>query len=81
MMRATILDLRYRMKEVLQALERNETIEILYHGKPKGTIIPYRTKLKKLKSSQHPYFGMNSATKKSVTKEMDNLRGGRYHAV
>lgn len=35
-MQASILDLRYRMKEILQALERNETVEILYHGKRKG---------------------------------------------
>ena len=40
-MQASILDLRYRMKEILQALERNETVEILYHGKRKGIIIPH----------------------------------------
>ena len=32
-MKASIVDLRYKMKEVLAALKRNETVHILYHGK------------------------------------------------
>ena len=32
-MKATIVDLRYRMKDILRALERNEDVSILYHGK------------------------------------------------
>ena len=37
-MKATVVDLRYRMKEVLKALDRNEDVKILYHGKTKGVI-------------------------------------------
>ncbi len=76
-MQASILDLRYRMKEILQALERNETVEILYHGKRKGTIIPHKPIQKMSSTKDHPYFGM--ATKTSVEIEMNKLRGGRYH--
>lgn len=76
-MRATILDLRYHMKEVLQALDRNETVEILYHGKQKGTIIPH-VKARNLVSKNHPYFGMTSSVKKSVSEEIEELRNGRY---
>lgn len=79
--RASILDLRYHMKEILRALERNESIEILYHGKPKGTIIPHLAASKKLTTKNHPYFGMNASTKKSVEEEMNELRGGRYHDI
>ncbi|OGT42228.1 MAG: hypothetical protein A3F42_01320 [Gammaproteobacteria bacterium RIFCSPHIGHO2_12_FULL_37_34] len=75
-MRASILDLRYHMKEILQALERNETIEILYHGKHKGILIP-PARIQNLSTQNHPYFGM-VASKKSVAKEMEKLRGGRY---
>lgn len=76
-MQATILDLRYHMKEILQALERNESVEILYHGKPKGTIIPYRASHHQV-TKAHPYFGMTASSKKSIAKEMEDLRGGRY---
>ena len=75
-MQATILDLRYHMKEILRALERNETVEILYHGKRKGLIIPYRDMHKRV-TEEHPFFGMTSS-KKSVAAEMEELRKGRY---
>lgn len=35
-MKATVVDLRYKMNDVLKALDRNETVTILYHGKVKG---------------------------------------------
>ena len=76
-MQASILDLRYRMKSILCALERNETVEILYHGKKKGIIIPYSAEPKK-KSKQHPYFGMTASDEHTIQEEMDKLRGGRY---
>ena len=76
-MQASILDLRYHMKEILQALERNESIEILYHGKKKGTLIPH-VSTPKVTSETHPYFGMTSSSKKSVKKTMKELREDRY---
>ena len=45
-MEASIVDLRYKMKEVLQSLDRNETVKIYYHGKLKGIIQPVKTKQK-----------------------------------
>ena len=75
-MQASILDLRYHMKEILQALERNESVEILYHGKHRGTIIPKLTR-EDISTQSHPYFGM-SRSKKSVAKQMEELRGDRY---
>ena len=76
-MEASILDLRYKMKEVLKALERNESVKILYHGKPKGLITPYHRAVDK-KVKQHPFFGMNASDKVSVSDQMEKLRGGRY---
>lgn len=38
-MKASILDLRYRMRDVLNALKRNE--EIFYYGKLKATLQPH----------------------------------------
>lgn len=39
-MKATTLDLRYRTKDVLKAVERGETITVLYRGQAKAQIVP-----------------------------------------
>jgi len=75
-MKATILDLRYRMNEVLKALDRNENVSILYHGKLKGTIIA-GAEIKGEKITEHPFFNMRKSDI-AVAEEMNRLRGGRY---
>ena len=35
-MKASIVDLRYKMNTILKALDRNEAVTILYHGKEKA---------------------------------------------
>ena len=51
---ANIVDLRYKMKDVLKALNRKERVEIVYRGKPKGVIIPVNeASLKSVKD--HPF--------------------------
>jgi antitoxin (DNA-binding transcriptional repressor) of toxin-antitoxin stability system len=37
---ASIVDLRYRMKDVLRAIDRGETVTVLYRGKAKATLVP-----------------------------------------
>lgn len=39
-MNATIVDLRYRMKDVLRAINRGETVTVLYRGKAKAVLMP-----------------------------------------
>lgn len=56
-MKVSVVDLRYRMNEVVKALDRNEDVSILYRGKLKGVIKPAKGKLKR-KVSEHPFFGM-----------------------
>ena len=75
-MKATVVDLRYKMSDVLKALDRNEDVEILYHGKAKGTIIA-KTHQSSEKVSEHPFFNMLHS-EKPVEEEMKQLRGGRY---
>jgi hypothetical protein len=58
-MKANIVDLRYKMKSILDALDRNETVTIMYHGKEKGTIVPSRSPFT-MSISQHPFFGMTT---------------------
>ena len=39
-MNATIVDLRYRMKDVLRAIDRGEAVTVLYRGKVRATLMP-----------------------------------------
>ena len=75
-MRATVVDLRYRMKEILKALDRNEDVSILYHGKLKGTIRPALQPATQ-KVRDHAFFNM-VPDGPDVDEEMTELRGGRY---
>ncbi len=82
-MKATILDLRYHMKNVLQALDRNETVKILYHGKERGFLIPSGKPLHNAgKIHQHAAFGMwkKHTDKKNISAYLRTLRKPRFHA-
>lgn len=79
-MEASVVDLRYKMKDILEALERRESIRILYHGRLKGTIVPVLEQRKE-KIVDHPFFGMKKGEQQSVSKQMDFLRGGRYDSL
>jgi len=76
-MKASIVDLRYKTSEILKALDRNESVTVLYHGKVKGIIKPAREKLD-LKVKDHPFFGMCSESEESVLEELENLRKPRH---
>lgn len=77
-MKATVVDLRYRMNEVIKALDRNENVTVLYHGKVKGVITPVTHKnLNKIQD--HPFFGMSDDSGgETVAEEMERLRRPRY---
>ena len=76
-MKASIVDLRYKTNDILKALDRNESVTVLYHGKIKGVIKPAKEK-SELKVIEHPFFGMYQDSKESVLKELENLRKPRY---
>ncbi len=54
-MKASIVDLRYKTREILDALERNESVTVLYHGRVKGIIRP-AGKLPGPVIAEHPFF-------------------------
>lgn len=76
-MNASILDLRYKTRDILKALENRESVVILYHGKPKGTIIPLPGE-KQASVCDHQFFGMLAREKVSVRGVMSRLRGKRH---
>lgn len=82
-MEASIVDLRYKMKEVLQSLDRNETVKIYYHGKLKGILQPAKTNGQKNKKrvQDHAFFGILTDEPRNVDEIMNQLRGDRYHAL
>jgi antitoxin (DNA-binding transcriptional repressor) of toxin-antitoxin stability system len=58
-MKASIVDLRYRMKDVLRAIDRGETVTVLYRGKEKAKLVPIDSRPEKVaKPSDHPARGM-----------------------
>ncbi len=78
-MKASVVDLRYRMNEILKAIDRNEEVTILYHGKVKGVIKP-RNSRSRSRISDHPFFNMYQS-KETVHEVMADMRGDRYRAI
>lgn len=78
-MKATVVDLRYRMNDVLKALDRSESVSVLCHGKVKGIIRPVHG-VSVIKVARHPFFGIRTSGR-SVDKIMDELRGGRSRDI
>jgi antitoxin (DNA-binding transcriptional repressor) of toxin-antitoxin stability system len=62
-MNATIVDLRYRMKDVLRAIDRGEQVTVLYRGKAKATLMPISQQSGSSgkgapKAEDQPFFGL-----------------------
>ena len=78
-MKASIVDLRYKTADILKALDRNESVTVLYHGKVKGVIKP-ATATPAARVAEHPLFGSRKEIKAAVSEELEQLRKPR-HAV
>jgi antitoxin (DNA-binding transcriptional repressor) of toxin-antitoxin stability system len=59
-MEASIVDLRYRMKDVLRAIDRGETVTVMYRGKEKARLVPSGAAAGRtlVNPSDHPACGM-----------------------
>lgn len=81
-MKASILDLRRRMAEVLKALDRNESVTLTYRGHEKATIVPKKAD-PAMSTRQHPAFGLweNRTDMTEVDAVVRDLRKGRMDAV
>jgi antitoxin (DNA-binding transcriptional repressor) of toxin-antitoxin stability system len=78
-MNASVLDLRYKTNDILAVLDKRERVTILYHGKPKGTIIPLDdADATAGRVCEHEFFNMYATSEEeSVDEVMERLRGGR----
>lgn len=81
-MKASILDLRRHMGEVLKALDRNEHVTLTYRGHEKATIIPKKA-TGEICMKKHPAFGLWK--KRSDLEDVDavvrDIRKGRMNAI
>ena len=59
-MNATIVDLRYNMKNVLRAIDRGETVTVLYRGKERAKLTPITPAQSSgaRKTKDQPLFGL-----------------------
>jgi hypothetical protein len=74
-MEASVVDLRYKMKEVLAALNRRESVTVLHRGKIKGVIQPVANRSGRVQA--HPFFGSEPSAD-SVEAVMKQLRKPRH---
>ena len=79
-MKASVVDLRYKMNEVLKALDRREQVTITHHGKVKGIIEPVCSGTM-MKVEEHSFFNMAADDIETVAEQMDKLRGSRYDDI
>jgi prevent-host-death family protein len=79
-MKATVLDLRYRTKDVLKAVERGETVTVFHRGKEKAQIIPARPSRVRARVRANDAFGMWKDRKDmgNVARYVRTLRKRRF---
>ena len=82
-MEASFLDLRRNMKDILSALERNESVTIFYRGKKKAELRPFTHKKGKMRVQDHKAFGMwaDRSDMSDVDSYVLRLRQRREHGV
>jgi hypothetical protein len=82
-MQASILDLRYHMRDILKALDRNEPVHVLFRGKAKGVLMPLLNIKKTVRAGKHKAFGMwkNNEKLKNVEAYVRNLRATRFDSI
>ena len=81
-MEASVLDLRKRMREVLMAIDRHETVTLTHRGKRRAMIVPWaKTKKKKVKVADLAAFGIWSDRPETADPAayVESIRKPRFH--
>jgi len=79
-MKASVVDLRYKMNEVLKALDRREKVTLICYGKVKGTIIPVKSG-QSTSVVEHPFFNMAGKESGTAQEQMNALRASRFNDI
>lgn len=83
-MKASVVDLRHRMRDILRAVDRNEPVTILYHGKERALIVPLPKRGERpMRIEDHPFFGMwaDREDMEDVEAYVRKLREPRYRDI
>ncbi|MFA7344945.1 MAG: hypothetical protein WC003_11625 [Terrimicrobiaceae bacterium] len=78
-MRASVVDLRYKTKDILECLRRRQKVELTCRGKLAGIIVPVTENSDRPPMSGHPAVGMWKDQKEPVPEVMKRLRKPRFH--
>lgn len=76
-MKATVKDLRYNLKNIMESVDRGEEVLITNRGRVKARIVP--ADATPVESTENPFVGMWSDRKdiENVDSHIRNLRKGR----
>jgi antitoxin (DNA-binding transcriptional repressor) of toxin-antitoxin stability system len=83
-MKATFVELRTKSSEIIQALERNESVTVLYRGRPTAVMQPIAAGRESAgRAKDHAAFGLwkDRADWQDVPAAVRALRRGRFDAV
>jgi len=75
-MKASVMDLRYRSKEILRALGENKEVILTHRGKVKGRIVP-AGKQSGVSLAGHEAVGMWADQSEAVEEMVSRLRKPR----
>lgn len=79
-MRASAKELRFHVKELLNAVSRGEEVIITYRGKDVAKLIPIENKSNRILDHAHDLFGIwrEHSESDDVQNYVKTLRKGRY---
>ena len=82
-MKATFVDLRVKSAEILEALNRNESVTVYYRGQPKAVMQPLVNSEQQMeKAERHAAFGLwrDRDDMSDVREHVRAIRRGRFDA-
>ncbi len=81
-MKVTVVDLRYRMQDVLRAVRSGEMVTLVYRGKAIAQITPVPKRLASTNVAQDPAFGIWKDRKdmRHPSRYVQELRCGRLRS-
>lgn len=83
-MKATVLDLKNKTREILEALDRGETVTLYHRGRKKADIVPAKAgPTSKEALMESPFFGMwkDREDMADVEAFVRKLREPRYRDI
>ncbi|MCP4639923.1 MAG: prevent-host-death family protein [bacterium] len=81
-MKASMLDFRRRGREIIEALERGESVTLTYRGREVAEAVPSSPSSLSGEATEHPAFGLwGDCIDESPSDVVRRIRKGRVDAV